>query len=147
RRGSGCGGGDAHLRDRAGDDRGHGHHRGRHAGGHVSADVQADQRGRRQGLMPTGRHGTASSAMDRAVVGAALVRLGLLTLTGCLGLLGPHASGTAREFGLLTLAGLALTAVEWLGLRRLGRSTELVSHYVGDVALLTAALLWGGSQQ
>ncbi len=84
---------------------------------------------------------------DRPRVGAALVRLGLIVSIGCLTLIGPHASGSLGNLAGLTAVGVALSALEWTFVRRIGAQFELPAHYVGDLGLLTAALLWGGGQK
>lgn len=84
---------------------------------------------------------------DRPRLGATLVRLGLLVLIGCLTLLGPHASGSLGNLAGLAAVAVALSALEWTFVRRIGAQFELPAHYLGDLGLLTAALLWGGGQK
>ncbi|MBI5835649.1 MAG: PAS domain S-box protein [Candidatus Eisenbacteria bacterium] len=84
---------------------------------------------------------------DRSRTGALLVRGGILALTGCMTLLGPHHPGAETAVSLLVVVGVALTLVERFALRRFGESAEITAHYVGDVGLLTAALVLGGDLQ
>ena len=79
--------------------------------------------------------------------GALLVRLGILALTGCMTLLLPSRPWHAAAVAALVAAGVGLTVLERLVSFRLAEPAELVAHYVGDVSLLTAALVVGGDLQ
>jgi two-component system, NtrC family, sensor histidine kinase PilS len=84
---------------------------------------------------------------QRARTGALLVRLGILALTGCMTLLGPQRPGALWGMLAVAVVGLGLTVLERVAIRRLGYAAEVVAHYLGDVGLLTAALVVGGDAQ